>query len=233
MSDARTVTSVRVDGGTIAVTYDLGKGAARFETRYAMAADGSVAVDGVLTPLKSDLPPPFRVGLAFAMPTDISTVTWYGRGPHESFVDRKTSAPIGLWRGAIADQNHDFIRPQDTGNKVDVRWLEVSGAGRGLRVQGEAPLMMNALAFPYADLDRHAPGKWKSTDVVPHGQVTLLVDSAQWGIGGDTQWSEEGKPLPKYRTTVAPTRVSFRLSPFTGEGTSPDKALPARATGED
>ncbi len=235
MSDARTVSAIRADraAGAVTVSYDLGDGAARFDTRYAMAADGSVAVDGTLTPIKADLLAPFRVGMAFALPTDVTDVEWYGRGPHESYVDRKGSAPIGLWRGRIAEQNHDFIRPQETGNKVDVRWMELSGAGRGLRVQGDRPLMMNALAFPYADLDRHAPGTWKSTDIVPHGQVTLLVDAAQWGVGGDTQWSEFGKPLPQYRTSTGPTRVAFRLTPFAGTGTTPDKARPASATGEE
>ena len=192
-----------------------------------------MAVSGALTPLRQDLPPPFRVGLSFALPTDLTTVQWYGRGPHESYVDRKTSAPIGLWRGPIAAQNHDYIRPQETGNKVDVRWMELSGAGRGLRVQGARPLMMNALAFPYADLDRHAPGTWKSTDVVPHGQVNLLVDATQWGVGGDTQWSEVGKPLPQYRTVLKPTIVEFRLNSFAGEGSAPGRARPASATGAD
>jgi beta-galactosidase len=235
LSDTRKVTNIRSrrtdGGGEVSVDFALGGGEATFTTTYAMAADGSVAVDGKLTPVKTDLPPPFRVGLAFALPTDITTVEWYGRGPHESYVDRRTSAPIGLWRGAIAAQNHDFIRPQETGNKVDVRWMELSGAGRGLRVAGARPLMMNALAFPYADLDRKEPGTWKSTDVVPHGQVTLLVDSAQYGVGGDTQWSTFGLPLEQYRTKSAPTNVSFRLTPFAGEGTTPDKAQPATATG--
>ncbi|MEI5685519.1 glycoside hydrolase family 2 TIM barrel-domain containing protein [Sphingomonas kyungheensis] len=237
MSDTRRVTAVRSrrtdDGASVTVDYALGDDAATFTTSYAMAGDGSVAVTGMLTPVRTDLPPPFRVGLAFAMPTDVTTVEWYGRGPHESYVDRKTSAPIGLWRGAIAEQNHDYIRPQETGNKVDVRWMELSGAGRGVRVQGATPLMMNALAFPYADLDRHAPGTWKSTDVVPHDQVTLLIDSAQWGVGGDTQWSSVGKPLPQYRVSLAPTRVAFRLTPFTGAGTTPDKASKATATGSE
>ncbi len=237
MSDTRRVTGVRSRGtgagGEVTVEFALGDGAATFTTTYTMAGDGSVAVTGFLTPVKTELPPPFRVGLAFALPTDLKTVAWYGRGPHESYTDRKTSAPIGLWRGAIAEQNHDYIRPQETGNKVDVRWMELSGAGGGLRIAGDRPLMMNALAFPYADLDRHKPGTWKSTDVVPHGQVTLLVDSAQWGVGGDTQWSEFGKPLPHYRTTLTPTRFTVRLTPFAGEGTMPDKALPASATAEE
>lgn len=235
MSEQRIVRGVRVDGDAVVVDYALGDGTARFTTRYAMAGDGSVAITGDLAALKDGTPPPFRVGFAFALPTDMTTVEWYGRGPHESYVDRKTSAPIGLWRGAIAAQNHDYIRPQETGNKVDVRWMELSGTASGgdvgLRVQGDRPLMMNALAFPYADLDRHPPGTWKSTDIVPHGQVTLLVDSAQWGVGGDTQWSDWGKPLPRYRTQAVPTRVAVRLSPFTGPGTTPDRARPAQATG--
>ena len=235
MSEQRRVRSVRADrkAGSIIVTYDLGEGAATFDTTYRMAGDGSVAVSGALTPLRQHLPPPFLGGLSFALPTDLTTVQWYGRGPHESYVDRKTSAPIGLWRGPIAAQNHDYIRPQETGNKVDVRWMELSGAGRGLRVQGARPLMMNALAFPYADLDRHAPGTWKSTDVVPHGQVNLLVDATQWGVGGDTQWSEVGKPLPQYRTVLKPTIVEFRLNSFAGEGSAPGRARPASATGAD
>jgi len=237
MSDTRRVTAIRAAktdaGASVTVDYALGDGDATFTSVYTMAGDGTVDVSGALTPVKTKLPPPFRVGLAFAMPTDVTTVEWYGRGPHESYVDRKTSAPIGLWRGAIAEQSHDYIRPQETGNKVDVRWMELSGAGRGLRVQGATPLMINALAFPYADLDRHEPGTWKSTDVVPHGQVTLLIDSAQWGVGGDTQWSEFGKPLPQYRVPLAPTRVAFRLAPFTGDGTTPDKARTATATSDD
>lgn len=231
LSSARHVDAVKAHGRDgVSVEYTLGEDAVRFVTSYTMAGDGSVAVAGEFTPLRKDLPPPFRIGLAFALPTDITNVQWYGRGPHESYVDRKASAPIGLWRGAIGEQNHDYIRPQETGNKVDVRWMELSGAGRGVRVEGERPLMMNALAFPYADLDRHPPGTRKSTDIVPREQVTLLVDAEQWGVGGDTQWSEFGKPLLQYRTQLVPTRFSFRLTPFMGEGTTPEKARTARAT---
>lgn len=238
MSDNRTVTGVALRelgdaGAEVQVDYAMGGGAVRFTSIYRMGGDGSVAVDGRFVPVSGELPPPFRIGLAFTTPGSLKTVEWYGRGPHESYVDRKTSAPIGLWRGAIAAQNHDYIRPQETGNKVDVRWMELSGAGSGVRVQGDAPLMMNALAFPYADLDRHEPGTWKSTDVVPKAQGTLLVDAAQWGVGGDTQWSEFGKPLPKYRTQLVPTSIRFRLTPFQGEGTTPDKAVRASATGEE
>lgn len=234
MTEARQVRAIAVrrdgDAAIVTVDHELGAGAARFVTTYRMAGDGSVAVDGELTPLKDDLPPPVRVGLWYTMPSAIGTVQWYGRGPHESYVDRKTSAPIGLWRGAIAEQNHDYMRPQDTGNKMDVRWMELSGGGQGLRVTGATPLMMQALAFPYTDLYRRPPGTWKSTDIVAHGETSLLIDGAQWGVGGDTAWNHVGQPLMRYRTKLEPTRVAFRLEPFTGSGTHSDKAKPARAT---
>jgi beta-galactosidase len=228
----RAIAARRLSGGGAEVVVDhaLGAGAARFVTTYKMNGDGSVDVTGQLTPLKSDLPPPVRVGLWFDIPQSLDTVGWYGRGPHESYVDRKTGAAVGLWRGAIADQNHDYIRPQDTGNKVDVRWLEVSGGGRGLRVEGESLLMANALAFPYTDLYRRPPGSWKSSDIVPHDHGTLLIDGAQWGVGGDTTWNHVGQPHMEYRTRLEPIRVAFRLRPFDGAGTTPDKAMPARAT---
>lgn len=235
MSEARqvrAVTTERRPDGSVAIRVDhaLGAGAARFVTDYVMAGDGTVAITGALEPLKDDLPPPIRVGLAYRVPPALDTVQWYGRGPHESYVDRKTSAPLGLWRGALAAQNHDYMRPQDTGNKVDVRWMELSGTGTGLRITGDAPLMMNALAFPYSDLNRRAPGTWKSSDIVPHGDGTLLIDAAQWGVGGDTGWNFVGQPHMQYRTTLAPVRFGFRLSPFRGAGTTPDKAQPATAT---
>ncbi|PXA96302.1 beta-galactosidase, partial [Caulobacter sp. D5] len=231
----RAITARKLEGGQaqVVVEHALGAGAARFVTTYVMAGDGSVAVTGDLTPLKDDLPPPVRVGLWFTLPSQPKTVEWLGRGPHESYVDRLTSAPIGLWRGALADQNHDYMRPQDTGNKTGVRWLELSGGqgAAGLRVEAaDKPLMMNALAFPYQDLYRRPAGTWKSTDIVPHDAGTLLIDAAQWGVGGDTTWNFVGQPHVKYRTTLAPTRVSFRLEPFTGEGTEAGKAKPARAT---
>lgn len=227
----RSVTARQVaDGGQIVVEHALGAGAARFVTTYTMAGDGSVAVLGELTPIKDELPPPVRVGLWYSVSANVKTVEWFGRGPHETYVDRYTSAPIGLWRGAIADQNHDYMRPQDTGNKIDVRWMELSGQGGGLRVTGDRPLMMTALAFPYEDLYRRPPGTWKSADIVPHGEVSLLVDAAQWGVGGDTTWNASGLPHMPYRTSLIPTRVSFRLEPFAGAGTTPDKARPAQAT---
>jgi beta-galactosidase len=78
---------------------------------------------------------------------------------------------------------------------------------------GDRPLSMNALAFPYEDLARRAPGTRKSTDIVSHGHVSVLVDALQSGLGGDTTWNAQGRPLPKYRVPLAPVRFTLRLAP--------------------
>ncbi len=229
------VDTQKLPGGGAAVTvrWRTGGNVARFSARYQMAADGSVAVTADFQPLDTTLGDPLRVGLSYVTPRDFGTVQWYGRGPHESYSDRKTSAPIGLWRGEIAGQNHDYMRPQETGNKVDVRWMElVRGAGGGLRIAGDQPLSMNALAFPYAELDRRAPGTRKSSDIVPGANGSLLVDAVQSGVGGDTQWSDWGRPLEQYRIKVAPLRYAFTLSPVANDAHGA-RARPASATGEE
>jgi beta-galactosidase len=234
-SDRRTVEAVATralgDGSReVTVRYAVGAGTGTFVSRYRMAGDGSVAVQADFTPLRTDLPDPLRIGLFFTMPTSIDTVEWYGRGPHETYADRKTGAPIGLWRGLIADQYHDYMRPQESGNKVDVRWMELLQAKTaGLRVTGDAHLSMNVLAFPYADLSRRAPGTRRSTDIVPHGSVSLMIDAVQAGVGGDNSWDQGGRPMPQYRIPVAPRSYAFRLTPFTGDGTNPAAARPASA----
>ncbi|PSJ38502.1 glycoside hydrolase family 2 TIM barrel-domain containing protein [Allosphingosinicella deserti] len=230
-SAGRKVESVapeRLANGDAAVTirYSVGNGAATMVARYRMAGDGSVAVTGDFTPLKADLPDPLRIGFAYTMPQRIDTIAWYGRGPHESYQDRKSGAPIGLWGGRIADQHHDYMRPQETGNKVDVRWMEVSEADAGgLRIVGDAPLSMNALAFPYDDLSRRPPGTRRSSDIVPREEVSLMIDAVQAGLGGDNSWDAGGRPLPSYRIPVAPRSFGFTLSPFAGPGTNADRVV--------
>jgi len=212
----------------LSVTHRAGGDAARFTTVYRLAGNGALWVRATFEPLGPDLPDPLRIGLFFTMPSSVDTVEWYGRGPQESYADRKSGAPLGLWRGLIANQNHDYMRPQETGNKTDVRWMELlqSGVG-GLRITGDAPLSVNALAFPYEDLSRRAPGTRRSTDIVPRDHVSLMIDAVQSGVGGDNAWDGGGRPLPKYRIPLKRESYSFRFEPFRGNGTTPALAAAA------
>jgi beta-galactosidase len=215
-TEQRQVRAIDIGGDSIRVLYNFGAGAAHWENVYKLTADGVVHVSAVFTPLRDDLPDPLRLGLRFDYAAGLDTVTWYGRGPQESYVDRLTGYAVGLYSGKVADQYHDYIRPQESGNKTGVRWLALSGGagtGPGLKINGDAPLSMNALAFPYEDLYQRPRGTWKSSDIAPHGDGSLLVDLAQAGVGGDTGWSLDGRPHVKYRIGLQPAKYSFTIAP--------------------
>ncbi|AJP72359.1 glycoside hydrolase family 2 TIM barrel-domain containing protein [Sphingomonas hengshuiensis] len=234
-------TTRRVDGidveragdaaALVRVRFTVGDGTARFESRYRMRGDGTVSVDAKFAPVATGLSDPLRVGMAFTMPSGFTDLEWYGKGPHESYWDRQAGAALGRWAGAIADQNHDYMRPQETGNKVGVRWFAVRGANLPtVTVRGDQPLSANVLAFPYEDLSRRPPGTRRSSDIVPHGQVSVMIDAVQSGVGGTDSWSPLGRPLERYRVPVAPLDYGFTLAI-----TPPDRpargAMPASATG--
>ncbi|MRV71591.1 DUF4981 domain-containing protein [Duganella sp. FT92W] len=223
LTEQRAVRAIHVDSDTVAVLYSVGTGAAHWENRYRMARDGVVQVDARFIPLVYTLPDPLRLGLRFDSNPGLDNMSWYGRGPHESYADRQTGAAIGVYHGQLADQYHDYIRPQESGNKTDVRWIALTNSdGHGLKVTGNKPLSVNALAFPYEDLYPRAKGEWKSSEIHPHGDGTLLVDLVQSGVGGDTSWkpaegswNQDGRPLMPYRVKLEPASYSFTIAPVT------------------
>ena len=80
----------------------------------------------------NSLPEIPRFGMKFSLPKDYNDLTWYGRGPHESYWDRKTSAAIGYYSGSVWEQTFQYVRPQETGNKTDVFWMTLSNGQNGL-----------------------------------------------------------------------------------------------------
>ncbi|KTW01853.1 beta-galactosidase [Sphingomonas sanguinis] len=211
-SEHRRLDDIHRDGNAIVVDQDMGVGSVKMQTRWIMAPDGAATATVRFTPLRATLPDPLRVGLAFATPgQQFSQVSWFGRGPWESYADRKTGAIIARWDGKLADQYHDYARPQESGNKTDVRWVQLTGTGVGLRVTGAQPLSVNALPFPYSDLALKPPTKAHSSDIYPHGDGTLLIDAAQAGVGGDTGWNLDGRAHMPYRIALQPLTYSFTL----------------------
>lgn len=126
-----------------------------------------------------------RVGVETTLPLDFSEMEWYGRGPQESYPDRKMSAQIGLYEGKIEDQ-FPYIVPQESGNKTDVRWCKLNsedGLTLSIIAQEEA-LNINASSYSEANLFKARDGsQLEKSDV-----VTLHIDLSQMGLGGDDSW---------------------------------------------
>lgn len=207
-SEYRRVDKAAIEDDAIVVHHDMGVGSVKMVTRWTMAADGTASAAVTFTPLRATLPDPLRIGLSFQTPATLNRVRWYGRGPYETYADRKSAGLIGIWNGALSDQYHGYARPQESGTKQDVRWIALTGGDLpGLRVTGNRPLSINALAFPYSDLSTAK----RSSDIYPHGQGSLLIDAAQAGVGGDTGWNPDARPHMPYRIPLRSTVFAFTI----------------------
>ncbi len=217
------VTASQVDERTVRVeaAATLPAGASKYTMRYTVYGSGDVVVEGAFEPGRGDLPNLPRFGMTMTLPGAFNNLAWFGRGPHESYWDRKTGAAVGLYEGAVWDQYHDYSRPQENGNKTDVRWIALSNdAGTGLLVVGLPFLSASAHQFLNEDLD-HDPGAQRhGIDVKPRDLVTLNLDYKQMGVGGDNSWG--ARTHPEYTLPAQPYAYRFRLRPF-----SPDDPPPS------
>ncbi len=200
---------------TVSCTYKLSIVDCTFKTDYTLSADGSLRVAVDFNSTRSDLPEMPRLGLLFYLPEQYTILNWYGRGPQENYLDRKDASLIGQYNSTVAEQYHPYIRPQETGNKTDVRWLTLTQTtGYGLKVSGEQPLSFSALNYQAEDLD---PGLTKKqqhpVDVRPQHQTFLSVDLFQRGVGGLNSWGAQ--PLSEYRFAAKSYTYAFTLSVVT------------------
>ncbi len=121
-----------------------------------------------------------RVGMKLRVPGQYDQVTWFGRGPHESYSDRKLGAKVGLYSGSVDEQYVPYIVPQENGNKTDVRWVSLTdNAGVGWRVHGVPLLNFSAHYYSAHDFDaaRH------TCELKRRENITFNVDIAQSGLG--------------------------------------------------
>lgn len=185
---------------------------AKVEITYTVNKDGSLTTAAHYKALSDDLPEMLRFGMVMTLPKDYNDFTWYGRGPHENYVDRKHDTFMGIWSGKVEKQAFPYYRPQETGNKTDVRWLTLKNKeGKGVRIDGAQPLSVSATNNRPEDLD---PGMTKKqqhwSDVLPRHEVVLCVDLFQRGVGGLQSWG--AKPLDQYRFMDKEYSYSYTIS---------------------
>ncbi|MFI6438581.1 glycoside hydrolase family 2 TIM barrel-domain containing protein [Streptomyces sp. NPDC050759] len=157
-----------------------------YTTTYTVFGNGEIKVDNTLHPGASSLPYIPEVGTILFLPRRLDRLHYYGRGPEENHWDRNDGTDVGLYSGTVAEQWTPYIRPQENGNKTDVRWAALTGHdGVGLLVSGEPLLEVNASHFTPEDLSNGARHDYQLT---PRDAVVLRVNHRQMGVGGDNSW---------------------------------------------
>ncbi|MFC0878695.1 glycoside hydrolase family 2 TIM barrel-domain containing protein [Saccharicrinis sp. FJH2] len=196
---------------TVKTAYDLKDVDADYSVDYTINSAGEVKVD-VSYKTDAELPEMPRFGMAMVVSPGFEDYVYYGRGPWENYADRNYSSHLGEYTSKVQDQYFAYIRPQENGNKTDVRWLSLTdNFGDGIVVKGIQPLSVTALHNPVEDFD---PGRWKAqrhtTDIKPHKEIYLYVDLAQRGVGGDDSWGR--LPHDQYRLQNNTYSYSYILS---------------------
>lgn len=165
-------------GADVSVWLDcLGRKGTGFRQRatYRVRPDGAVHLAFEIDPV-GKLPPLGRIGWTMRVGRAFDNFAWYGRGPFESYPDRKLAARVGIYAGKVADQFTEYTRPQENGNKEDVRWAQLADAnGIGLRIVPDRPLALSVSHFLPDDLDkaRHKGGERHFFPLVPRREVVL------------------------------------------------------------
>ncbi|QDU87475.1 Beta-galactosidase [Pirellulimonas nuda] len=192
---------------------------AAYTNTYDVYGNGDVVVSATLDGPK-ELPELLRFGMRLGVPGWMDRAAWHGRGPFESYPDRKTAALVGRYEMPVADLHFPYVRPQENGNRTDVRWFALTNRqGRGLAVVGQPLVQAGASRYTQENLMSAA----HDYELKNNWFTTLYIDGVQRGVGGQNSWGQ--KPLDKYRPRESHYEYTFRLTPLLEGGAPEDVAL--------
>jgi len=210
------VTATRLSRSAIRIDAEstIPVGNTEYHNTYTVYGNGDVVVTTTIEP-DPDRQPMMRLGMQMQIPDEFTNVKWYGRGPHETYWDRKTGANIAIHSMKTEELAFPYIRPQENANRTDVRWVAfTNNQGLGFMAIGEP--MMNFSAWPYT---QRQLTEATHTYQLPSdtGFFTVNLDYKQMGVGGDTSWMNTARPHPQYRLEARPYTYSICIRPVTPE----------------
>lgn len=174
---------------------------------YTVYGTGDIVVEMAANP-DASLPPLPRIGWCMELPAGYEKFTWYGRGPHENYWDRKSSAAVGVYSSSVDEQYVPYVFPQENGNKTDVRWASLTNQdGLGLLIVGMPLFEITAHHFTIDDLmaARH------TYELKKRENITVTLDYRQSGLGTGSCGPDT---RPEYLVDALPMTFRLRLRPF-------------------
>ena len=218
--------------GKVVVTfeYDIpgnnGEKIAGYVSTYTILGSADIIIRNQFSKVSESIPEIPRMGMQMQLPEEFMNLKWLGRGPHENYADRKSSADVGLYESTVDDQYVPYIRPQENGYKTDTRWLTLTDdSGEGILISGNPLICFAALKNVHDDFE--SPGRLSqyrkdaksanthTNDVKPLELVNLNVDLGQMGVGGDDSWG--AMIHTQYRLLDRRYEYSFRIRPVVKE----------------
>lgn len=194
---------VEEERNCVSVYYDLympTTPVSQCQLKYKVFGDGTVEMTLSYDPVKElgDMP---EFGVMFKFDADYDTVKWYGLGESETYADRKQGGKLGIYENKVVDNLAEYMVPQETGNKCDVRYAKiVDRKGRGMMFFGDE---ISFSALPYTP---HELENARHSFELPQVHYTVVrVADAQMGVSGDDSWG--AKVHPEYLLDVSKKKV--------------------------
>ena len=176
-----------------------------YKKRDAPVAEGEVRTQ------ESDM---FRFGMQLPLKQAFENLKYYGRGPVETYIDRKDSEFLGIYESTVTDELYSYIRPQETGNHVDLRWWNITKpGGHGLTVVAEKPFSASALHYTIESLDEGiAKRNLHTPEIEPANLTNVCIDLVQCGLGCVNSWG--AIPRDEYLVKYQDYEFTFTLLPM-------------------
>ena len=205
----RRLLGVEDEAGTTVVRseYRTGSGhVVRHEQRLAVLLTGGIAVDETAD-IPDELDDLARVGTVLETVAGLERIEWFGRGPVETYPDRRLAGAVGRWRSTVTEQYVPYVRPQENGGHADVRWLDLrDGDGRGFRLTLGRPSQVSATHFRASDL----AAATHDVELVPRPETIVHLDAAHRGLGTASCGPDT---LPGYLVRPGIHRWSWSIEP--------------------
>jgi beta-galactosidase len=184
--------------------------------RYEIDGDGyiSACMSMKAGKPKFDIKGMLRFGVEFAMPESFNNIEFYGAGATESYADRKSGTPVGIYRQSVDEQFcMTYSRPQESGAHCDLRyWTITDQTGTGLKVISEQPFSATAIPYPMSQIDIHSHDYRKFPQLLEaDGNTYVNIDKAQSGIVCEDSWG--AIPLEQYRIPYKSQKFLFFIMP--------------------
>ena len=174
---------------------------------WTVLGNGMIVLDTKVNSFSQEIVLP-KIGVRMILPKKFENFRWYGRGPHENYVDRKTGARIGVYQKKVEDLFVPYVYPQDMGTRCDVRWCALfNNLQKGIFIICDPPMAVSALPYTAEELD-----KAKHTCELPQSnKVVLCIDYAHTGLGNA---SCGPPPLEKYILKAQPAHFRVVFCPY-------------------
>ncbi len=178
----------------------------KINLRYFVNSDGAIGVTYQYL-AHEEMPILPRVGTQWQLPTEFSNIEWYGPGPHPTYNDRKFER-VGIYQDTVMGSWVDYSRPQENGNKADIRWIQITNdEGYGIKVEASETFSANILPYSAQQME-NTDYSWQFPAPTVH---YLNIDYAQLGVGGDNSWGNIA--LEPYQLKDKSYEYSYRIVP--------------------